>query len=125
MTGLRTLLASAVATMTLGGAAMAMPVTPSPIGGAAHVELAAQGCGPGWFRDGFGRCRPMGRPGYGPPGYGPPPGYGYRPPPPYGYPPPPYGYRPPPPGYGYGYRPPPPRCWWRTDPWGRQVRVCR
>ncbi|MFC3636230.1 GCG_CRPN prefix-to-repeats domain-containing protein [Camelimonas fluminis] len=111
MTGFRTLLVSACASVTLGGAAMAMPAAPSPMDGPAHVELAAQGCGPGWARDGWGRCRPMGRPGY---GYGPPP-YAYGAPP-YG-----YGARP----YGYGYRPPPPRCWWRTDPWGRSVRVCR
>jgi len=107
MTGIRTLLISACASVTLGGAAMAMPAAPASMEGSGHVELAAQGCGPGWFRDGWGRCRPMGY-GYGPPPYG----YGFRPPPP-------------PPPYGYGYRPPPPRCWWRTDPWGRSVRVCR
>lgn len=98
MTALRTLLFSACASVTLAGAAMAMPAAPAPLArGLDNVEQVAQGCGPGWARDRWGNCRPM--------GYRPPP----PPPPRYGYPPPPrYGYRPPPPRYGYP-PPPPPR----------------
>lgn len=64
------------------------------------VTLVAQGCGPGWFRNPWGRCVPMGGPApyYRP--MGPPPGYYYRPRP--------YPY------YGGA------RCWWRNG-----VRVCR
>ena len=61
------------------------------------VTLIAQGCGPGWFRNPWGRCVPMGGPA---PYYRP---YPYARPYPY-----------------YGPRPYGPHCWWRNG-----VRVCR
>lgn len=58
---LATSLAAAVGgLMLLAGPAAALPVAPAPA--TAGIELAAQGCGPGWARNRFGRCRPMMRP---------------------------------------------------------------
>lgn len=71
------------------GAATLIPLAAD--GGAPAATLVAQGCGLGYSRGSYGRCRPSVF-GFGAPGarrYG----YGYRP---QGYG---YGYRP----YGYGY----------------------
>ena len=82
---------------TLFGAAVApasaMPIAPAPTGDA-NITLAANGCGPGWYRGPYGACHPMGY--YGAPVYAAPV---YRP----------YPY------YGGYYR----HCWWRGG-----VRVC-
>src|SRR5579872_4394288 len=41
------------------GSAGALPVTPlSPSAGTPEVILVEGGCGPGWFRNEFGKCRP-------------------------------------------------------------------
>jgi len=42
-------------------ASQAMPVAPfgSPQGASADVIQVAQGCGPGWHRGPYGRCRPL------------------------------------------------------------------
>jgi len=48
---------------TLFGAAVspasAMPIAPAPTGDA-NITLAANGCGPGWYRGPYGACHPMG-----------------------------------------------------------------
>ncbi|NPU65929.1 MULTISPECIES: GCG_CRPN prefix-to-repeats domain-containing protein [Bradyrhizobium] len=77
---MRNLFTSALlaATVMLGGsAAQAFTLPGQPSAPEINVESVAGGCGPGWFRDRFGRCRPAPRvyaPGY---GYG--PGYVYAP----------------------------------------------
>lgn len=87
--------AASVALLSLAAAPVhAMPV--APLDAAPEITLVAQGCGPGWYRGPYGRCRPM--------GYA--PGYVVPAPRVYGY----YGYRP----YPYARR-----CWWRAG-----VRVC-
>ncbi len=76
---MRTLLSSALlaaAVMLSGSAAQAFTLPAQPAAPDSNVERVAGGCGPGWFRDRFGVCRPgrVYRPyGYG--GYG---GYGPR-----------------------------------------------
>ena len=41
--------------------AQAFPLVPAPSGtGAPDVTLVEAGCGPGWHRNEFGRCRPSG-----------------------------------------------------------------
>jgi len=100
---MRTLVVMAAA--VVGGLAAA-PVQAMPLGALADdgpgVTLVAQGCGPGWFRNPWGRCVPMGgAPVYRPYAYAPGPYYGPRP------------YYAPRPMYGGA-------CWWRNG-----VRVCR
>ena len=95
------LLAAAVATLALGATvADAAPLMPLVASGAAPaVTLVAQGCGLGYSRGAYGRCRPNSF-GFGVPGarrYGYGGGYGYGYGRPYGYG---YGYGRP---YGYGY----------------------
>lgn len=88
---MRHLLASAVLAATVmvaGSAAQAFTLPAPPASPDSNIERVAGGCGPGWFRDVYGNCRPGGPPRY------------YRP----------YGY-----GGGYGYGP---RCWVRPTPWG-------
>ena len=93
---LKALVASTVAWFGLA----AVPVQAMPVGSLAGlhpgVTLVAQGCGPGWRRNYYGRCIPN--------------GYGYVAPHPYVYR---YGYRP------YPYYRPYPHCWWRAG-----VRIC-
>lgn len=66
----RTLLGLAAA-LTLGGlgavsTAQAAPlVADTALAGGAPIETVAQGCGPGWGRGAYGRCRPFARPGRG------------------------------------------------------------
>lgn len=68
--------------LALGGlgavsAANAAPIGPgsaSDLAGGATVERVAMGCGPGFGRDAWGRCRPFAGPRY----YGPPRFYGRR-----------------------------------------------
>ena len=91
MLGLAAVIASGLSTITaasagpMGFGAVASPEAPL-------VERVADGCGPGFHQNPWGRCRPNGY-GYGS-GYGPPRGF-------YG---PPRGY-----GYDRGYDRPPPR----------------
>lgn len=89
MLGLAAVVAGGLGTMT---AANAAPLGLGPVAGprAPLVERVADGCGPGFHANPWGRCRPN-RWDYGPPrgAYGPPRGYGYdrgydRPPPPRG-----------------------------------------
>ncbi|HTR11933.1 MAG TPA: hypothetical protein VMI72_01450 [Roseiarcus sp.] len=98
-------IASAVALLGLAAVpAQAMPFG-SVTGAHPGVTLVAQGCGPGWHRNYYGRCIPN--------GYGYVAPHVYR----YGY----YGYHPYHPYYGHPYaRPYGPHCWWRGG-----VRVCR
>lgn len=74
---------------TAAGAATLIPLVTD--GGTPSATLVAQGCGLGYARGAYGRCRPSVF-GFGAPGG---PRYGYRARP-YG-----YAYRP----YAYGYRP--------------------
>lgn|SRR5574337_363591 len=95
----KALISSAVALLGLAAVpAQAMPLGPV-VGADPGFTLVAQGCGPGWHRNYYGRCIPN--------------GYGYMGPPVYG-----YGYRP----HPYYYHPYHPyrHCWWRGG-----VRVCR
>lgn len=87
---------AAVVAGGLGATAVhASPLSIGPFEGVrAPIAQVADGCGPGFHRNPWGRCRPNGGYGYGPPPYG-PRGYGYD----RGYDRPP----PPPPGYRYGY----------------------
>ncbi len=39
--------------------AQAVPFPAAPVGAAPEVTKVAEGCGPGFFRGRFGRCRPM------------------------------------------------------------------
>ncbi|RBP11150.1 hypothetical protein DFR50_11735 [Roseiarcus fermentans] len=93
-----------VTASVLGGLAAAVPAQAMPFSALSDaqpgVTLIAQGCGPGWFRNPWGRCVPMGAPAP------------YYRPYPYAYGPRPYPYARP---YPYG-----PHCWWRNG-----VRVCR
>ena len=81
---MKSLFAAAVLAATLSGlgAASAMPMAPLGAGESADVIQVAQGCGPGWARGPYGRCRPMYRAA---PVYAPRPVYraarGGRPPP--------------------------------------------
>lgn len=58
---MKSLFAAAVLAATLSGlgAASAMPMAPLGAGESADVIQVAQGCGPGWARGPYGRCRPM------------------------------------------------------------------
>jgi hypothetical protein len=58
---MKSLFAAAVLAATLSGlgAASAMPMAPLGTGDSADVIQVAQGCGPGWARGPYGRCRPM------------------------------------------------------------------
>ncbi|WP_022723908.1 GCG_CRPN prefix-to-repeats domain-containing protein [Rhodopseudomonas sp. B29] len=47
------------ATLAGLGAASAMPLAPIHSSQAPDVIQVAQGCGPGWARGAYGRCRPM------------------------------------------------------------------
>lgn len=47
------------ATLAGAGAASALPMAPVGANGSADVIQVAQGCGPGWARGPYGRCRPM------------------------------------------------------------------
>jgi hypothetical protein len=72
----RTILGLAAA-LTLGGLGAVTTAQAAPLGagsaasvaGTAPIETVAQGCGPGWGRGAYGRCRPFA---------GPPRGYGRR-----------------------------------------------
>jgi len=58
---MKSLFAAAVLAATLSGlgAASAMPLAPLGTTDSADVIQVAQGCGPGWARGPYGRCRPM------------------------------------------------------------------
>lgn len=49
------------ATLAGFGAANAVPMAPLDAAGTAAVIQVAQGCGPGFARGAYGRCRPMAR----------------------------------------------------------------
>jgi hypothetical protein len=55
------MLAATAAGFAVAVPAQAMPF-PSVSGARPGVTLIAEGCGPGWYRDFYGRCRPMGHP---------------------------------------------------------------
>ncbi len=57
---MKTILAAAVFAVVGLGAANAMPVAPLSAADTADVIQVAQGCGPGYARGRYGRCRPMG-----------------------------------------------------------------
>ena len=57
---MKTILAAAVFAIAGLGAANAMPVAPLSAADTAEVIQVAQGCGPGYARGRYGRCRPMG-----------------------------------------------------------------
>ena len=61
---MKSLFAAAVFAATISGigAASAMPLAPLGTADTAGVIQVAQGCGPGWARGPYGRCRPI----YGP-----------------------------------------------------------
>jgi hypothetical protein len=84
---MKTFLAAAVFALAGLGAANAMPLAPLSAADSAGVIQVAQGCGPGFARGPYGRCRPMGygmrRPPPPPivvvrPGRGCGPGFGWR-----------------------------------------------
>ena len=84
---MKTILAAAAFAIAGLGVAHAMPMAPLGTTGSADIIQVAQGCGPGYARGSYGRCRPMGyvvRPA--PPAYvvrrPPPPVYVVRRPPP-------------------------------------------
>ena len=56
---MKTILAAAAFAIAGLGAAHAMPVAPLSAADSADVIQVAQGCGPGWARGPYGRCRPM------------------------------------------------------------------
>ena len=56
---MKTILAAAIFAIAGFGAAQAMPLAPLGTTGSADVIQVAQGCGPGWARGPYGRCRPM------------------------------------------------------------------
>ncbi len=68
----RTILGLAAA-LTLGGLGAVSTAQAAPLGvglgttlaGQAPIETVAQGCGPGWGRGAYGRCRPFAGPGRG------------------------------------------------------------
>ena len=51
------MLLAAGAFMALASSAQA--ITPAPLGAPSDVITVAGGCGPGWYRGAYGRCRPM------------------------------------------------------------------
>ena len=57
---MKTILAAAAFAIAGLGAAHAMPVAPLSTTDTADVIQVAQGCGPGYARGPYGRCRPMG-----------------------------------------------------------------
>jgi hypothetical protein len=57
---MKTIFAAAVFAIASFGAANAMPLAPLSAADTAGVIQVAQGCGPGWARGPYGRCRPMG-----------------------------------------------------------------
>jgi hypothetical protein len=57
---MKTILAAAAFAIAGLGAAHAMPVAPLGTTDTADVIQIAQGCGPGYARGPYGRCRPMG-----------------------------------------------------------------
>ena len=56
---MKTILAAAAFAVAGLGAAQAMPVAPLSTTTTADVIQVAQGCGPGYARGPYGRCRPM------------------------------------------------------------------
>lgn len=57
----KTFAAAVFAAMLAGiGAASALPLAPLNAADSADIIQVAQGCGPGWARGPYGRCRPMG-----------------------------------------------------------------
>lgn len=58
---MKTILAAAVFAIAGLGAANAMPLAPLSAADTAAVIQVAQGCGPGFARGPYGRCRPMAR----------------------------------------------------------------
>ena len=58
---MKTILAAAIFAVAGLGAAQAMPIAPLNSADSADVIQVAQGCGPGFARGPYGRCRPMGR----------------------------------------------------------------
>lgn len=65
---MKTILAAAAFAFAGLGAAHAMPMAPLGTADTAEIIQVAQGCGPGYARGPYGRCRPM--------------AYGFRPGPP-------------------------------------------
>jgi hypothetical protein len=57
---MKTILAAAAFAIAGLGAANAMPLAPLSATDTAGVIKVAQGCGPGFARGPYGRCRPMG-----------------------------------------------------------------
>ena len=57
---MKTILAAAIFAIAGLGAANAMPMAPLSAADTAEVIQVAQGCGPGYARGPYGRCRPMG-----------------------------------------------------------------
>jgi hypothetical protein len=57
---MKTILAAAAFAIAGLGAAHAMPLAPLGATDTANVIQVAQGCGPGYARGPYGRCRPMG-----------------------------------------------------------------
>ena len=57
---MKTILAAAAFAIAGLGAAHAMPLAPLGTTASADVIQVAQGCGPGYARGPYGRCRPMG-----------------------------------------------------------------
>ena len=69
------MIAAAGAFMMIASSAQAFTPAPLnlPVDDLAGIEQVAGGCGPGWYRGAYGRCRPMGARGPGgdrPPGGG-------------------------------------------------------
>ena len=58
---MKTTFAAVVVAVAGLGAAHAMPMAPLGTSDTSQVIQVAQGCGPGYARGAYGRCRPMGR----------------------------------------------------------------
>jgi len=59
---MKTRLAFAAVLLSLGAvSAQALPATPVQTGMSGDVTLVAGGCGPGYYRNDWGHCRPMRR----------------------------------------------------------------
>ena len=75
---MKTILAAAVFALAGLGAAHAMPMTPLGATDSSEIIQVAQGCGPGYARGAYGRCRPMGGVVVVRPGRGCGPGFAFR-----------------------------------------------
>ena len=60
------MIAAAGAFMMIASSAQAFTPAPLnlPVDDLAGIEQVAGGCGPGWYRGAYGRCRPMGARGF-------------------------------------------------------------